>query len=103
MQDRLCETLRQRYESHWFAHKGSAYRCIRSAGCERFDPVLRKVAQETGVTLPPSLSCITLWIDPNEVSVRIGDAGSIYNLPLHKLPSANAARGAQPELSAAAQ
>jgi len=78
----LLEVLRQRYKYHWFPekpHKGSGYRCIRING--KLDPVVEQAALHCGLsaavlktTFPPEL---TVWIDPAEVSYRIGENGSI--------------------------
>lgn len=78
----LIETLRIRYQEHWFPEKpckGSGYRCIRING--KMDPVLAQAGGLVGLpgqflhTLFPSE--LTMWIDPREVSYRIGENGSI--------------------------
>ena len=78
----LIETLRTRYREHWFPEKpckGSGYRCIRING--KMDPVLVQAGGLVGLpgnflhTLFPSE--LTMWIDPREVSYRIGENGSI--------------------------
>jgi len=78
----LIETLRIRYQEHWFPEKpckGSGYRCIRING--KMDPVLVQAGGLVGLpgqflhTLFPSE--LTMWIDPREVSYRIGENGSI--------------------------
>lgn len=78
----LIETLRRRYQEHWFPEKpckGSGYRCIRING--KMDPVLVQAGGLVGLpcqflhTLFPSE--LTMWIDPREVSYRIGENGSI--------------------------
>lgn len=78
----LIETLRIRYQEHWFPEKpcrGSGYRCIRING--KMDPVLAQAGVLVG--LPGQFlhrifpSELTMWIDPREVSYRIGENGSI--------------------------
>jgi len=78
----LQEVLRRRYRDHWFPEKpfkGSGYRCIRING--KMDPVIAQAAESC--TLSPLLlhqtfpSELTMWIDPLEVSYRIGENGSI--------------------------
>lgn len=79
----LHEVLRVHYQQHWFPekpHKGSAYRCLRTC-CNRMDPLLAKAGALSGLgltelhdLLPKEL---TIWIDPAEVSYRIGEEGSI--------------------------
>jgi len=78
----LTDVLRRRYQEHWFPEKparGSGYRCIRING--KMDPVIAQAG--TAVGLPASYlhslfpSELTMWIDPAEVSYRIGENGSI--------------------------
>jgi len=87
---RKVETFRQtlqllmctHYQDHWFPEKpfkGSGYRCIRIN--HKMDPLLSKAGDLCGLShtdlfemLPNEL---TLWIDPKEVSYRIGEDGSI--------------------------
>lgn len=78
----LREALTEHYKNHWFPErpsKGSGYRCIRIN--HKMDPIISKVASRIGFSsrelhwlLPSEL---TLWIDPYEVSYRIGEDGSI--------------------------
>lgn len=79
----LGRVLASRYSDHWFPErpcKGSAFRCIRIVN-RRMDPVVSQAAMEAGVAesrlqelLPNEL---TLWVDPNDVSYRFGEDGSI--------------------------
>jgi len=85
----VVEVLRRRYRDHWFPEKpfkGSGYRCIRING--KMDPVIAQAAETCGLaanlihsTFPSEL---TMWIDPLEVSYRIGENGSICVLYEHK-------------------
>ncbi|XP_062826088.1 protein BTG1-like [Anolis carolinensis] len=78
----LQEALRDHYKHHWFPlmpSKGSGYRCIRIN--HKMDPLIGKAACMIGLSherlfqlLPSEL---TLWVDPFEVSYRIGEDGSI--------------------------
>jgi protein Tob/BTG len=78
----FVEVLRRRYRDHWFPEKpfkGSGYRCIRING--KMDPVISQAGESCGLsqalihsTFPSEL---TMWIDPLEVSYRIGENGSI--------------------------
>merc|ERR1712008_149731 len=87
--DSLVEVLRRRYRDHWFPEKpfkGSGYRCIRING--RMDPVIAQAGEACGIepsvihaTFPSEL---TMWIDPLEVSYRIGENGSICVLYEYK-------------------
>jgi len=84
--NRLERLLIERYANHWHPqrpHKGSAYRCLRLSE-RHMDPVIATAAKESGVskdelasTLPTEL---TVWIDPYDVSYRIGEDGSICQL-----------------------
>merc|ERR1712223_2194371 len=87
--DCLIEIPRRRYRDHWFPEKpfkGSGYRCIRING--RMDPVIAQAGEACG--LDPSVihatfpSELTMWIDPLEVSYRIGENGSICVLYEYK-------------------
>ena len=87
--DSLIEVLRRRYRDHWFPEKpfkGSGYRCIRING--KMDPVIGQAADNCGLSsqflhqiFPSEL---TMWIDPREVSYRIGENGSICVLYEYK-------------------
>ena len=78
----LIEVLRRRYRDHWFPgkpFKGSGYRCIRING--KMDPIIGQAGDKCKLpsaflhaTFPSEL---TMWIDPLEVSYRIGENGSI--------------------------
>jgi protein Tob/BTG len=80
--DTLIGVLQRRYKEHWFPEKpfkGSGYRCIRING--KMDPVIGQAGESCGLssaflhsTFPSEL---TMWIDPKEVSYRIGENGSI--------------------------
>ncbi|XP_006631075.1 protein BTG1 [Lepisosteus oculatus] len=78
----LEEALGEHYKQHWFPQapcRGSGYRCIRIN--HKMDPLIGKAASTIGLnreqlfTLLPSE--LTLWVDPFEVSYRIGEDGSI--------------------------
>ncbi|XP_027727151.1 protein BTG2 [Vombatus ursinus] len=78
----LQEALTEHYKHHWFPEKpskGSGYRCIRIN--HKMDPIISKVARQIGLSLPQLYrllpSELTLWVDPYEVSYRIGEDGSI--------------------------
>jgi protein Tob/BTG len=71
------------YQDHWFPekpNKGSAYRCMRIVN-KKMDPLILRAGVHCGLTehqlrlLFPSE--LTVWVDPNEVSYRIGEEGSI--------------------------
>ena len=86
----VVKVLRQRYRGHWFPEnpfKGSGYRCIRIN--TKMDPIIAQAVEMCGLSsdlihqaFPSEL---TVWIDPREVSYRIGDeSGNICMLYEHK-------------------
>lgn len=91
----LSCSLAEHYKHHWFPEKpfkGSGYRCIRIN--HKMDPIISKAASQIGLSLPQLYqllpSELTLWVDPYEVSYRIGEDGSIcvlYEAAASKPPS----------------
>ena len=92
----LVGVLCEHYNNHWFPEKpvkGSGYRCLRTVK-NKMDPLLAKACVMSGLT-QESLSQLlpaefTMWIDPAEVSYRIGEEGSIgvvYSNPGHQQSS----------------
>lgn len=78
----FCSIPTEHYKHHWFPEKpskGSGYRCIRIN--HKMDPIISKVASQIGLSQPQLHrllpSELTLWVDPYEVSYRIGEDGSI--------------------------
>ncbi|KAK1168825.1 UNVERIFIED_CONTAM: hypothetical protein FKN15_001798 [Acipenser sinensis] len=78
----LQDLLSEQYKHHWFPDrpcKGSGYRCIRIN--HKMDPVVGQAAQRIGLSIQQLYqqlpSELTLWVDPFEVSYRIGEDGSI--------------------------
>ncbi|KAM4622289.1 protein BTG2-like [Discoglossus pictus] len=88
----LRDTLTEHYRHHWFPDKpakGSGYRCIRIN--HKIDPIISTVASRINLSnqqlfshLPKEL---TLWVDPYEVSYRIGEDGSICVLYESPVPT----------------
>ena len=81
--DEIEKGLKKKFEGHWYPDKpfkGSGFRCVRVSG-EKIDNVILQAAENVGLGinelkeyLPEEL---TLWIDPDEVSYRIGEKGQI--------------------------
>jgi len=78
----LQDILSEQYKHHWFPDrpcKGSGYRCIRIN--HKMDPLIGQAGQRIGLTIQQLYlllpSELTLWVDPFEVSYRIGEDGSI--------------------------
>uniref|UniRef100_T1IZ37 Anti-proliferative protein domain-containing protein n=1 Tax=Strigamia maritima TaxID=126957 RepID=T1IZ37_STRMM len=80
---KLEDLLKKHYQHHWFPEKpcrGSGYRCLRIN--HKMDPLIARAASACGVSDSSLLhnmfpNELTLWIDPKEVSYRIGENGSI--------------------------
>nr|XP_057924150.1 protein BTG3-like isoform X2 [Doryrhamphus excisus] len=76
--EKLANALKEKFQGHWYPDnpsKGQAYRCIRVNMWSSSDPEIMRACHESGVNfcdlgLPPIL---TLWVDPGEVSCRIGE------------------------------
>ncbi|XP_065826296.1 protein BTG1-like [Oscarella lobularis] len=82
----LSKILTDRYEGHWYPSqptKGNAYRCLNVAQ-GAVDPILNRAIRRSGLNpneirgyFPENLS---VWVDPNEVSYRVGDRGPTETL-----------------------
>ena len=79
--EQLLEHIRIKFQGHWYPErptKGSAYRSIRISK-EKVDKVLINAAIDVGLDLQEILDTLpndlTIWIDPGEVSYRIGEKG----------------------------
>lgn len=93
---RLIHALMADYALHWWPlepRRGQAYRCLRIN--HKLDPLVARAAQQAGLNadhvallLPDEL---TLWIDPEDVSYRIGENGSICPIPLGHSPASHLA------------
>ena len=80
----LCLNFRQKFESHWNPENpmiGNAYRSILIHN-GMIDPLLLNAAEQAGITnIARSLPLdFVIWIDPFNVSYRIGERGSICTL-----------------------
>ncbi|KAI4888467.1 hypothetical protein NFI96_015924 [Prochilodus magdalenae] len=89
----LQDMLAEQYKHHWFPDrpcKGSGYRCIRIN--HKMDPLVGQAGKCIGLSIQQLYlllpSELTLWVDPFEVSYRIGEDGSICVL-YESQPSAN--------------
>jgi protein Tob/BTG len=89
----LKHILILKYENHWYPlcpYRESEYRCIRlGKGSSKtknsgIDPVYIKTLSRCGITIEEFLNRmpenLTIWIDPGEVSYRIGEYGKIKTL-----------------------
>lgn len=79
----LEKGLKKKFEGHWYPDqpvKGSGFRCVRVNG-EKIDPVIVQAASSVGLNLDEMQDYLpqelTIWIDPNEVSYRIGEKGQV--------------------------
>lgn len=83
--EEVVKKLTKKFEGHWYPEKpckGSGYRCLLIT--DSLDPVLSSAAEASGLSakdvkanLPEKLC---LWIDPHEVSFRIGEQGSVKTI-----------------------
>lgn len=99
----LTDALAARYASHWhkdMPHVGSGYRCLRSSH-KGLDPVLRRAVEGSNVVVPSNLTSITVWIDPEEVSFRCGEQGTICHIPLQHVGMPGNAQQAGHKMGAA--
>lgn len=99
--DCLQQSLSDHYQHHWFPdkpQKGSGYRCIRIN--HEMDPIIGRAAGRIGLTSDQLFSLLprelTLWVDPYEVSYRIGEDGSICVLYEAEAPAASPGPAASP-------
>ncbi|XP_062306026.1 protein BTG2 [Osmerus eperlanus] len=90
--DCLQQSLSEHYQQHWFPdkpQKGSGYRCIRIN--HEMDPIIGRAAGRIGLTSDELFSLLprelTMWVDPYEVSYRIGEDGSTCVLYEAEVPS----------------
>jgi len=79
--EKLIKAIVEMYTGHWYPDrpmKGSAFRCLRinQNGSESLIEKTAKNCDEVWIveSLPKEF---TIWIDPSEVSYRIGEEGSI--------------------------
>lgn len=79
----LTTLLLNHYRDHWFPEKpfkGSGYRCIRIL-YNKVDPIVEKATRACGLPVEALKSLfpqeLTMWVDPKDVSYRIGENGSI--------------------------
>lgn len=80
--ENLQNLLSSKFENHWFPskpNKGSGFRCIRIN--HKMDPLILQAGHSCGLSETVILSIIpkelTIWVDPFDVSYRIGENGSI--------------------------
>lgn len=80
--EELEKALKDKFKGHWYPEKpfkGSAFRCLKTG--DPVDPVLEKAAKESGVPIQDVLENLptelAVWVDPGEVSYRIGEKGAV--------------------------
>ncbi|CAF3562746.1 unnamed protein product [Rotaria sp. Silwood1] len=84
--EQMYKYLQIKFQDHWYPErptKGSAYRSIRISK-EKIDKVLINATIDVSLDLQEILDSLpndlTIWIDPGEVSYRIGEKGPIQIL-----------------------
>ncbi|XP_044274779.1 protein BTG3-like isoform X2 [Varanus komodoensis] len=83
--EQLTAILCERFSKHWYPEtplKGQAYRCIRINRRHQVDDSLLKACRDCGLkyselALPRE---ITIWIDPGEVSCRLGENNRFFTV-----------------------
>lgn len=80
--EELEKALKDKFKGHWYPEKpfkGSAFRCLKTG--DPVDPVLERAAKESGVPIQDVLENLphelSVWVDPGEVSYRIGEKGAV--------------------------
>lgn len=80
--EELEKALKDKFSGHWYPEKpfkGSAFRCLKTG--DPVDPVLERAARESGVPIQDILENLpqelAVWVDPGEVSYRIGEKGAV--------------------------
>ena len=81
----LFHLMASQYRDHWFSEnpiRGSGYRCIRIDG--KMDPLIGRALKVCGLSSDILHSNFpidfTMWIDPRDVSYRMGERGGICTL-----------------------
>lgn len=80
--EELEKALKDKFRGHWYPEKpfkGSAFRCLKTG--DPVDAVFERAARESGVPIQDILenlpADLAVWVDPGEVSYRIGEKGTI--------------------------
>ncbi|KAL1140681.1 hypothetical protein AAG570_000611 [Ranatra chinensis] len=80
--EELEKALKDKFRGHWYPErpfKGSAFRCLKTG--DPVDAVFETAARESGVPIQDVLENLpqdlAVWVDPGEVSYRIGEKGNI--------------------------
>ncbi|XP_016837258.1 atrophin-1 isoform X2 [Nasonia vitripennis] len=80
--EELEKALKDKFKGHWYPEKpfkGSAFRCLKTG--DPIDPVLERAAKESGVPIQDILENLpaelAVWVDPGEVSYRIGETSPV--------------------------
>lgn len=80
--EELEKALKDKFKGHWYPEKpvkGSAFRCLKTG--DPIDPVLERAARESGVPIQDILENLpaelAVWVDPGEVSYRIGETSQV--------------------------
>lgn len=80
--EELEKALKEKFQGHWYPDKpfkGSAFRCLKTG--DPIDKVLERAARESGVPITDILENLpqelAVWVDPGEVSYRIGEKGAV--------------------------
>lgn len=86
--ERLATLLRAKYADHWHPATptvGSGHRCLHSSQ-GRADPVVQEAmaavvrAASSLRAATETLGAVTIWVDPGNVSMRVGEQGGITQI-----------------------
>ena len=93
--NQLFDDLQARFQDHWFEEfpeRGSAYRCIRNTR-KGLDPRICKAGSACGIAKRELTEILPtefiLWIDPLEVSYRVGEYGCLTKLSREEMTKAH--------------
>ena len=81
-----------RYDKHWYPFesiRGSGYRCLQFDDQRTHDPLLSAALHESGLpgtTLNAFPLGLSIWVDPGMLSYRIGEKGSVCDIPVVLAP-----------------
>ncbi|XP_078511619.1 protein BTG3-like isoform X1 [Lissotriton helveticus] len=83
--EKLTAILCEKYTDHWYPEnplKGQAYRCIRINRKQQVDESLLRACDASGLAYSelPLPNEMSLWIDPSEVSCRLGENSSHFTV-----------------------
>lgn len=86
-QESLLDMLCTKFATHWDESnpiKGNAFRSL-MVSCRFVDPIVQEAARQCSFEIRKFPTELTIWIDPGEVTYRIGEMGSIDIMDMNKV------------------